>query len=420
MSNSLAIATVTAALRNLLMQVNNVSPDTIITAKPPNRARSHSDRGNQLNLFLYQISPNAAWGSQDSTGALSLANQAPKSPDLALNLYYFITAYGRDDDDLASHQLLGQIVELLHHHPEFKPGEMQLALPGNNLYQQVEQIRIIPQLLTSEELSKLWSIFQVPYSISVAYQVSVVLITGQPIGAGIQPDAEAQAEASSMEMVASSGPKLMSIQTSAPQGSPKPGDLLTLRGQGLAGDRITVRYQSLQAANCHQTVKATPGNGQTITVQWPLQPHDASRWVAGFYCLTVEISRVAVPQQWSNSLAIALAPQILDLSLVASEAASLALKVTCSLTVLPEQAAVLLVYPAAADRLVAEVLCLQAQPRSQPTNELTFPLEGMPRPGGVAMLRLDGVDSAGVALEAIATPSLVSSSSTPLPEAGAP
>lgn len=419
MSNSLAIATVTAALRNLLMQASKVLPDTIITTKPPNRARSHSDRGNQLNLFLYQISPNAAWGGQNNAGSWS-ANQIQRSPDLALNLYYFITAYGRDDDDLASHQLLGQIVELLHHHPEFKPGEMQLALPRNNLYQQVEQIRIIPQPLTPEELSKLWSIFHVPYSISVAYQVSVVLITGQQIGAETQLHSNAQPEATSLDTVALSGPRLIAIQASDPQGSPRPGDLLTLRGQGLAGDRVTVRYQSLQDTNCHQTVKATPGNGHSLTVQWPLQPLDSPHWVAGFYRLTVEISRVAVPQQWSNSLAIALAPQILDLSLVASEAASLALKMTCSLTVLPEQAAVLLVHPTGSDRLVSEVLCLQAQSRSQPTNELTFLLEGIPSPGRVAMLRLDGVDSAGVALDAIAPPSLVSPSSTPSPEAGSP
>jgi hypothetical protein len=50
------------------------------------------------------------------------------------------------------------------------------------LHEQVERVRITLQPLTLEEVAKLWNVFQTPYRISVAYEVSVVLIesTHQP------------------------------------------------------------------------------------------------------------------------------------------------------------------------------------------------------------------------------------------------
>ena len=51
-------------------------------------------------------------------------------------------------------------------------------LNNSDLANQVERIRFTPTALTLEEFSKLWSaFFQVEYSLSAAYQASVVLIT---------------------------------------------------------------------------------------------------------------------------------------------------------------------------------------------------------------------------------------------------
>ena len=65
MSNSLAIAAVTATLRNLLVAGfagDGAVADTAFTTQPPDKARSGTT--NQLNLFLYQTTPNAAWRNQ--------------------------------------------------------------------------------------------------------------------------------------------------------------------------------------------------------------------------------------------------------------------------------------------------------------------------------------------------------------------
>jgi hypothetical protein len=151
-------------------------PDAKVTTKPPHKARTGSDQGNQLNLFLYQTAPNAAWRPRDSIGQLKEGDR--NQPPLALNLYYLITAYGRNDDDILSHRLLGQAMSLLHDRGDLSAEEIEASLPGNDLYEQVEveQVRITPQSLSTEELSRLWSIFQAPYHVSAAYQVSVVLM----------------------------------------------------------------------------------------------------------------------------------------------------------------------------------------------------------------------------------------------------
>ena len=64
MSNALAIAAVTATLRNLLTLGVTLVPDladTIVTTHVPDAARNGGTTANQINLFLYQAVPNAAW-----------------------------------------------------------------------------------------------------------------------------------------------------------------------------------------------------------------------------------------------------------------------------------------------------------------------------------------------------------------------
>src|SRR5262249_2635616 len=50
------------------------------------------------------------------------------------------------------------------------------ALAASDLADQVEQLKICPAFLNTEELSKLWSALQAHYRPTAAYQVSVVLI----------------------------------------------------------------------------------------------------------------------------------------------------------------------------------------------------------------------------------------------------
>src|SRR2546422_6265824 len=112
MSNALAIAAVTATLRNLLQNISNITglDDTRVTTQPPDEARI-STNPNQLNLFLYQVLPNAAWRNMDIPQQVRSGETA--MPPLALNLYYMLTAYGIGNNDVLGHSLLGHAMSIL-------------------------------------------------------------------------------------------------------------------------------------------------------------------------------------------------------------------------------------------------------------------------------------------------------------------
>jgi hypothetical protein len=171
MSNALAIAAVTATLRHLLdHELNADLPGTKVTTRPPDRTREDLSV-KQVNLFLYQTLPNAAWRN---TGLSAAAAQPP----LALNLYYLLWAHGQEEEEAgpSSHRLLGQAMRILHDHPVLDPAAIRAALPGNDLDEQPERVRITLQPLALDELLKLWTAFQAPYRLSVSYEASVVLI----------------------------------------------------------------------------------------------------------------------------------------------------------------------------------------------------------------------------------------------------
>jgi len=200
MSTALAIASVTAVLRDLL---NNglidhdvtgvIGGNVTVTALPPDRIETTGPNAqSQLNLFLYQVTPNQGWRnvglpSRDTRG------ERLSNPPLALDLQYLMTAYGAEE--LHGEILLGYGMQLLHETPVLTRAAIRTSLAPptrvlgggglppamaalftSELAEQVEQIKIIPQTLSTEEVSKLWAAFQVKYRPTATYQASVVLI----------------------------------------------------------------------------------------------------------------------------------------------------------------------------------------------------------------------------------------------------
>ncbi len=92
MSNPLAIAAVTAMLRELIKRgVRDFlpNPDDNVTTKPLDKARNGNSSPDQLNIFLYQTVPNAAWRNMDMPRQVRPGETG--QPPLALNLHYLIT-----------------------------------------------------------------------------------------------------------------------------------------------------------------------------------------------------------------------------------------------------------------------------------------------------------------------------------------
>ena len=133
MSNALAIAGVTAVLKDLLNNglidhnvTGAVGGNVTVTALPPDRVVAPgAQEGNQLNLFLHQVTPNAGWRnaglpSRDERG------ERLTNPPLALDLHYLLTAYGAED--LHAEILLGYAMQLLHETPILSRQAIRTAL----------------------------------------------------------------------------------------------------------------------------------------------------------------------------------------------------------------------------------------------------------------------------------------------------
>ena len=164
-------------------------------------------------------------------------------PPLGLNLYYIITAYGQNNNEIIGHLLLGKAMTILHDHPVFSRQEIQVAFPDSFLHEQIERVRITPQPISLDDISKLWTGFQTQYKLSVAYQVSVVLIeskrptrTPLPVltrgandkGVFVQPS------------VIPPFPTLETVQYPGRQHGVQQGDELLIKGHHLKGDSVDI------------------------------------------------------------------------------------------------------------------------------------------------------------------------------------
>lgn len=198
MSSALAIAGVTAVLKDLLHNavidhdlVSSVG-DVTVTALPPDMIKTDgAEAKTQLNLFLFQVTPNSGWRNSALPSRNSNGDRLT-NPPLALDLHYLLTAYGVKD--LHGEILLGYAMQLLHETPALSREAIRKALdpsPINGgsglpptlealatseLAEQIEQIKIVPETMNMEEVSRLWSAMQAHYRPTAAYQASVVLI----------------------------------------------------------------------------------------------------------------------------------------------------------------------------------------------------------------------------------------------------
>jgi hypothetical protein len=185
MSNYLAVATVTAAIAQILLNAFHttrpaISGATVTTGKPESVKANPSFVG--ANLYLYQISPNIAYRNSDLATRNSNGRLLQR-PQVALDLNYLITFYG-GENSLESQLLLGCTLSALHAQPVLTSAVINEAikhskgtLAQSDLAAQIESVKVAPLYLSLEEWSKLWTVFfQATHVLSVCYQSSVVLI----------------------------------------------------------------------------------------------------------------------------------------------------------------------------------------------------------------------------------------------------
>lgn len=189
MNSALVIASVTTALKNLLnngliQELSGLNAGEVtVSTLPPDRVTSGAEEHAQLNLYLYRLTPNSSWRR---SSPIAMRAEPESGTFLALDLHYLLTAYG--EHDIEAGILLGYAIQLLCetpfltrealitsfaiNAPKYASGVISTAALDN----QPEQIKISPEFLSMEEMSKVWSSLQTRSRLSVTYQVATVLI----------------------------------------------------------------------------------------------------------------------------------------------------------------------------------------------------------------------------------------------------
>src|SRR5215208_37401 len=115
MSNYLAVATVTATLRRVLTTAvgPDVSGATVTTLRPDDSTNGTPGMG--INIYLYQVTPNAAWRNADLPTRRE-DGRLVQRPRVALDLQYLLSFYG-NEVKYEPQRLLGSVVRTLHTRP---------------------------------------------------------------------------------------------------------------------------------------------------------------------------------------------------------------------------------------------------------------------------------------------------------------
>jgi hypothetical protein len=340
MSNALAIAGVTAVLQyylnNLYAGVASNFPSAVtVSCLAPDQVQNSivggagtADSENQVNLFLHQVSHNAAWRNVDLASMSSDGTRRVGNPPLALNLHYLLTAYG--SDYWQAEALLGYALMMLHEAPTLTRQDISEAItvlttlpypyPTNKLSgflntaglsDQIEMIKVTPESLSREEMAWLWTALKADYRPTFPFQVSVVLMQPQlgssfalPVlktvfGPSTQPtDGPAPLQP----------PQILTVETPNGQTGALPGDTVTVTGEFLTGATQVSMTNALLGTPL--TAAAGDVQGNSLTFKVPSGPPGA--FPAGAYQLEVQFmdSTNTIALQATNTLPFGIAPYL--------------------------------------------------------------------------------------------------------------
>lgn len=419
MSTALAIAGVTAVLRDLLNDgvINHNlsgltgSSVTVSVVAPDRVVSSGGAETSQINLFLYLVTPNQGWrneglASRDASGHVRLSN-----PPLALDLHYLLSVYS--GGDLHAEILLGHAMQLLHEMPVFTRESIRTALSpspdvgaglppalralvDSGLDAQVEQIKLTPQYLNTDEMSKLWTAMQSHFRPTAAYIASVVLIDARrPVRSPLPVLSRGKVDLATgrdrgIEVVAGLTPTVPMLTAVVPplrQPAARIGDTVELRGDFLDGTGREVLLSN-DRFEVEAVIAAlpSPATGADTLLRFELAPALAATLPAGVYRVGVRLLRAGDPApRETNRIALTLAPQMTNLPLDVTRAGDGS--ATFTIAFVPAlragQSAVLVLGQDEFAPLAATL----------PATSLDFAIPKAPVGALLARLRIDGIES---------------------------
>jgi hypothetical protein len=210
---------------------------------------------------MYQASANPGWRNVDLPSRDGRGERTA-NPPLGLNLHYLLSAYGAAE--FHAEILLGYAMQLLHETPVLTRDSIRrtLGLPSpvngsilpppldtltaSELADQVETVRLTPQPLGLEEISKLWPAFQSRYRPTAAYEASVVLIESRRSTRSALPVAD---DLRRIYVVPLATPTIDSVaSTAGERAAIAVGSTLAIRGINLRGETTLLNVAGIEIA----------------------------------------------------------------------------------------------------------------------------------------------------------------------------
>jgi hypothetical protein len=326
MSSGLAISAVTAVLqyylRNLYLTPGSpfTNPVTVSCLAPDlvqHSIGNGAEAENQVNLFLHQVTHNAAWRNVDLPSLSGDGITRLASPPLALNLHYLLTVYATEF--WQAEALLGYALMMLHENPVIVRTDITNALhqlsqppepyPGNpltpflgdsGLADQVEMIKITPETLGREEIAWLWTALKADYRPTYPFQVSVVLLQPQRQTSLALPVTHRRVKVQPIQPA-----QILEVQPPGGQAAAAATDTVTVTGEFLSG--VTQISLSNSRYGLQFTIPVTAASAASFK----FLPTHAPPLPAGVYDLTAQFTDASKAiAQTTNTLPFALAPTL--------------------------------------------------------------------------------------------------------------
>ncbi len=390
MSNFRASATVTATLALEVLQnaATTAVPGATVTMTRPD-AVGNSTAVPRVNIYLYQISPNAAWRNRDLPTRDS-AGQLVQRPRLAVDLHYLLTFYG-DETQLEPQRLLGNVALAMHAHPVLTRDMIRNTivnpafpfLAQSNLADEVELVKFTPLPLSLEELSKMWSVLlQTQYTLSTTYMGTVILLESEETPRTALPVLEPD-----LFVVPFRHPTIDRVRAQAGVDQPIVSDTtLVIEGSQLRGD-----VTQLRIGGSDLMTLPNPGDSEIVFALTALQPPNALR--AGVQPLQIiqpmMMGRPPVPHVGieSNVSPIVVHPKITQFNMPDATH----LTVDLDPIVGARQRVVLLLNSTSSSIPLAYTFMVD--PRTADTASLTIPLSGVTAGDYWLRVQIDGAES---------------------------
>ena len=170
MSDYPVISAVSQTLRTVLTANITQSTDSQIKNVPIELLSPREMQDNNevlgVSVWLYRVTRMADMLNEPPQRIT--ATQIVRTP-LPILLYYLVTPVATDP--LTRHALMGKVLQVLNDHSILRGADLQGILQGTT-----DQLRVVLETLSLEDLSLVWDALSEPYQLSVSYLVQVVCI----------------------------------------------------------------------------------------------------------------------------------------------------------------------------------------------------------------------------------------------------